>query len=229
MPGWFRDQALAELMGSRSALREARDGIQEMQDAIARAARRLEDVDWAQRGGDWPPPADRRVLVQEFADQCTAAAAIGSKVGSELAHAQGRLVAARQVVEEWRPRSAPEQDEQLSLRHRAVGLHRILDEARMDLERIQASLTRASDAAGEALSNGDRTRVERVHTDLMARTLHTATSEGHRVDEAISRVRSQTGTAVLAGDDAARAARERMRGHRDSPSDAPTPPPGVDR
>ncbi|WP_132974504.1 hypothetical protein [Ornithinimicrobium sufpigmenti] len=66
--------ALAE---SRRVLVGARDGVQAMQDELARASRLLEDVDWAQRGGQWPPSEDRRAVLRAFADQCETAAAQG--------------------------------------------------------------------------------------------------------------------------------------------------------
>lgn len=223
VPGWFRDRVLGELTGARRSLRDAREGMQELQDGIARAARRLEDVDWAQRGGDWPPGQDRRVLLSEFADLCGAAAAAGVRVGADLARAQERLVTARQVVAAWVPRTDPEREEQARLGHTVLGLHRVLEEARMDLDRSRAGLARSETAAAEALGSGTGEDPERVHADLLARALATATSEGHRVDAAVSRVSSQTRTAVRAGDDSARAARDRMRAHRDGSTRPPTP------
>lgn len=228
LPGWFREETVAALSNSRHLLARAREGIQEMQDGIIRAARRLEDVDWAQRGGDWPPVEARRVLLAEFADLCKSAARVGSDVEATLAGAQEGLRSARHAVEEWEPRTGPDREEQARLRHTAMGLHRMLEGARMELERTEAALGRSAAAAREALP-ADRTRVEPVHVDLLAQVLRTAATEGHRVDQAVSRVSSQTRTAVLAGDDPSRAARERMRAHRDASGGAPSPPPRIGR
>lgn len=228
LPGWFREETVVALSASRQLLVQARRGIQEMQDGIAHASRRLDDVDWAQRGGDWPPVEDRRLLLTEFASLCDRASGIGSDVESTLARAQKGLRAARHAVEEWEPRTDPDREEQVRLRQTTMGLHRMLDEARMELERSEAALGRSAATAREAVP-ADRTRVEPVHVDLLQQALRTAANEGHRIDEAVSRVSSQTRTAVIAGDDPSRIARERMREHRDRPGSGPPTPPGVGR
>ncbi|MCK0111903.1 hypothetical protein MWU75_07110 [Ornithinimicrobium sp. F0845] len=227
-PGWFREEAVAAMTSSRALLAGARDGIQELHDGITRAVRRLEDVDWAQRGGDWPPVEDRRLLLAEFADMCEAAARVGVGVEARLAGAQNGLRSARHAVEEWEPRTGADREEQARLHHTAMRMHRMLDEARMELERTGAALGRSAAAAREALP-ADRTTVEAVHVDLLQQALRAAGTEGHRVDEAVSRVSSQTRTAVLTGDDTSRAARERMRAHRDAPGGTHSPPSGIDR
>lgn len=227
LPGWYREETVAALRGSRHVLARAREGIQELQDGIARAARRLEDVDWAQRGGDWPPAADRRMLLSEFADLCAAAARAGTRIASDLALAQEGLTSARHAVQEWRPRTEPDRQERARLHHTALGLHRLLEEARLELDRTSAALGRSAAGAREAFP-ADRSRVEPVHVDLLARTLRTAAGEGHRVDAAVSRVTSQTRTAVPAGDDTSRAARERMHAQRLAHGCSPSPPPGID-
>ncbi len=44
-----------------------------------------------------------------------------------------------------------------------------------------------------------------MHTDLLHRTLRAAAAEGHRVDEVVSRVSSQTSTALGSADAVAQA------------------------
>lgn len=224
--GWGRSlDALAE---SRRVLVGARDGVQAMQDELARASRLLEDVDWAQRGGQWPPAEDRRALLRAFADQCETAAAAWEDTEKWLASAQRFLTAGRQEVEAIEPRTDQEQDDQARLRHVATGLHRSLEEARVEVERTQAALLRSAAAARESATTSGA--VETVHTDLLNCTLRAASTEGHRVDDAVSRVSSQTSTVLGAIDPGGQAARERMRAHRDLLGGGAGPPaPGVDR
>lgn len=224
--GWGRSlDALAE---SRRVLVGAREGVQAMQDELARASRLLEGVDWAQRGGQWPPAEDRRALLHAFADQCETAAAAGEDIGERLASAQRFCTAGRKEAEAIDPRTEQDQEDQARLRHVATGLHRSLEEARVDLERTQAALLRSAAAARESAPSSGA--VETVHTDLLNRTLRAASMEGHRVDEVVSRVSSQTSTVLGAIDPVGQAARERMRAHRDLPGGGAGPPaPGVDR
>ncbi len=224
--GWGRSlDALAE---SRRVLVGARDGVQAMQDELARASRLLEDVDWAQRGGQWPPSEDRRAVLRAFADQCETAAAQGEDTQKRLASAQRFLTAGRQGAEAIDLRTEQEQEDQARLRHVATGLHRSLEEARVELERTQAALLRSAAAARESAPT--KGSVETVHTDLLNRTLRAASTEGHRVDEVVSRVSSQTSTVLGAIDPVGQAARERIRAHRDLPGGGAGPPaPGVDR
>ncbi|WP_299450976.1 hypothetical protein [uncultured Serinicoccus sp.] len=118
--------------------------------------------------------------------------------------------------------------EQARLRHVATGLHRSLEEARVELERTQAALLRSAAAARESAPTSGA--VETVHTDLLNRTLRAASTEGHRVDDVVSRVSSQTQHRLGAIDPVGQAARERIRAHRDLPGGGAGPPaPGVDR
>lgn len=222
------DQALVALSNSRRFLAGSREGVQELQDQIARAATRLEDVDWAQRGAQWPPAQDRWALLVEFAERCESAAAAGDRVARGLADSQQWLTRSRQEAGAIEPRTEQEQQDRSRLRHTAAVLHRGLEEARMELGRTQAALMRSAAAAREA-APADGQGVQAVHADLLHRTLRTASAEGHRIDEAVSRVASQTSTVLLSADRASQSARERMRDHRDLPGAGPGPAPMIGR
>lgn len=207
---------------------EARDGVQELQDELARASRRLEDVDWAQRGGEWPPAEDRRTLLRTFAEQCQATAHQAEGVEARLAVAQRILTSGRHEIEAIDPQTEEQVDDLARLRHTALGLHRALEEARVDLQRTQASLHRSAAAARESAPEGRP--VEVVHTDLLSRTLRAASTEGHRLDEVVSRASSQAGATLRSADPIGDAARERMKVRRDVGGGAGgLPAPGVDR
>lgn len=150
------------------------------------------------------------------------------RVEARLGVAQRILTSGRHEVEAIDPQTEKQLDDLARVRHTVLGLHRALEEARVELQRTQASLHRSAAAARESAPEGRP--VEVVHTDLLRRTLRAASTEGHRLDEVVSRVSSQAGATLRSAHLIGDAARERMKVRRGVGGGAAgLPAPGVDR
>lgn len=212
---------------ARRTVRLARDGVNEIEDSIARGLRALGDVELGRGvtgvGASWEAVGDG---LRELARHTTKGVEAGIATQEFLAQARWSVGAARVKLEGAPPLERHQSHvDQVALGERAQKLGRLIDQADPAVEEATGALRRTAAMARNGLDRVERLAGPDVET--MSRTLLSSFAAGTNAQTELQKVSTGLAQALGHVDAAAAGSRSVQEARRAQPGRGPEPAGGI--